>query len=329
VTEGIEKMTNLPKYQDLPIFEGTGEHHAWGVWGQNDELGMINLLTPDRVKHAASLVRKGRVINIEPSKGIPQYQSPDKVTHTHHVNVSRHGRSDYVDGWQLHGGWGHLDSFQHFRYRQYGYYGGRQDEDIDRDKVLGIHKWAEHGIVGRGVLVDVAGYLERQGQPLDPSRRFYIGIDLIEKVLADQRVSIEPGDIVLLRTGWQKWYFSLNAEEKASYGGLEGHHKDIDFAVLDRRQETAAWLWDHQVVAIWGDNGAVESHSLGDPEQEGTGSNHQRLLAMMGIGIGEFFTFEDLAADCAEDGIYEFMVTAKPVSLPMAAGSPAHAYAIK
>ena len=327
-------MAKLPQYTELPIFEKTGERHAWGVWGKDDQLGMVNLLTPERVKHAASLVKKGKIINIEPSKGIPQFSSPSKVTHEHHINVSRTGRSDYVDHWNLHGGWGHLDSFRHFRYREFGYYGGRQDEDLDRDVSNGIEKWAQHGLVGRGVLIDVARHLEQHGQTLDPNKRFYIGHQLIETVAKEEKVTFEPGDVILLRTGWLKRYQSLTPKEKGAFDsslpeGERSHIDFIDFIVLDRFQTTAAWVWDHQLVAIWADNGAVESHSLGDPVVEGKGSNHHRLLALMGIGIGEFFDFEELSEDCAQDGVYEFMVTAKPVNIPGACGSSANAYAIK
>ena len=61
------------------------------------------------------------------------------------------------------------------------------------------------------------------------------------------------------------------------------------------------------------------------PVFEQTGEHY----ALMGMGSGEFFIFEELAEDCAQDGVYEFMVTAKPVNIPGAVGSPAHAYVIK
>ncbi len=324
-------MAKLPKYDKLPIIEKTGERHAWGVWGKDDQIGMVNLLTAGRVKHAASLVKKGKIINIEPSRGIPEYTSPTKVQYELHITRSRTGRSDYVDHWSLHGGWGHLDGLGHFRYREFGYYGGRQDEDLDNKGMNGIEKWAQHGIVGRGVLIDVAHHFEKLGQPLDPGKRFYIGHRLIETIAKEEKITFQPGDIILLRTGWRKWYLSLTPEEKGAFDtSVPGHEeRDIDFAVLDRFQSTAAWLWDHQAVAIWADNGAVESHTLGDPALEGKGSNHQRLIALMGIGIGEFFDFEELSQDCAQDGVYECMVTAKPVNIPGATASQANAYAIK
>ncbi len=55
---------DLPSYNELPVFEKTGERHAWGVFGAGDQLGTINLLTPERVVAASKLVRTGRVINL-------------------------------------------------------------------------------------------------------------------------------------------------------------------------------------------------------------------------------------------------------------------------
>ena len=320
----------IPKYSELPIIEKTGERHAWDVRGKDDQLGMVNLLTPERVKHAASLVKKGMVFNIEPSRGIPEYTSPTKVRYGLHINRHRTGSNDYVDNWPLHGSWGHLDGLGHFRYREFGYYGGRQDEDLDKGE-LGIEKWTDHGFVGRGVLIDVAHHFEKISQPLDPSKMLYIGPALIEDIAKEENLRFQPGDILLLRTGWRKWYLGLTPEQKGAFDtSLPGHEEgEIDFAVLDRFQTTAAWICDHQMVAVWADNGAVESHRLHDPELEGRGSNHQRLIALMGIGIGEFFNFEGLSQDCAEDGIYECMIACKPVNIPLATGSPAHAYAIK
>ena len=95
-------------------------------------------------------------------------------------------------------------------------------------------------------------------------------------------------------------------------------------AGLDNSRDTAAWLWDHQFVSLWGDNQAFEAQPA-----PGSDFQHRRILALFGMGIGELFTFEELSQDCAQDGVYEFMVSAKPENIPGLVGSPAHAYAIK
>ena len=57
-------MSTIPKFAQLPIVGSTAERHAWDVFGRSDQLGTVNFLTPERVKQAATLVRTGRVINL-------------------------------------------------------------------------------------------------------------------------------------------------------------------------------------------------------------------------------------------------------------------------
>lgn len=318
---------DLPKYRDLPLFEGTDERHAWGVWGADDELGMLNLLTPEKVKHAASLVKKGRVFNLEPSRAIPHPASP-RAVYTHHISVSRTGRSDEAEHYELHGGMGHLDGLRHIRYARQGYYGGRQEEDLDETGLLGFDKWAQHGIVGRGVLIDWAGWAARHNQPFNIHEFVTIKPDLIETIAKEQNVAFQPGDIMVLRTGWMDWWLAMTPEQRLA--NIEDIQKNPPtpygrvMGGLDNTRETAEWLWDHQFVALWGDNQAVEAIPA-----PGSDFQHRRIIAMFGMGVGELFTLQELAQDCIEDGVYEFMVTAKPDNIPGLVGSPAHAYAIK
>ena len=94
---------------------------------------------------------------------------------------------------------------------------------------------------------------------------------------------------------------------------------------LDGARETAAWLWDQGISAVGADNHALEAlHVLREE-----GFQHRRLLPMLGIAIGEYFDLEELALDCAADGVYEFMLVSSPLNLPGGGGSPPNAYAIK
>ena len=243
-------MTDLPKFTELPAFERTGERHSWGLWGKDDQLGMVNLLTPERVTKAASLVRKGKVFNLEPSRSIPHPQRSKNEPYQHHINVRRTGRSDYVDGWELHGGMGHMDGLRHMRYREFGYYQGLQDEELDEKVMLGINLWADHGLVGRGVFLDIPRYFEKRGESVDPNDRLPIGPELMEAVAADEGVEFQPGDIMLLRTGWMRWYLSLSPEEReTTHGTVHPGDDGLHCPGLDASRETAAWLWDRSVLA--------------------------------------------------------------------------------
>jgi hypothetical protein len=90
----------------------------------------------------------------------------------------------------------------------------------------------------------------------------------------------------------------------------------------------AEYLWDHGVAAIAVDNPGVEPFGPGGIGEAGD-SVHTRVLALLGIPLGEFFDLDALADDCAADGVYEFMFTSKPLGIPGGLGSPPNAIAIK
>lgn len=324
-------MVDLPKYEELPLLEGTNERHAWNIWGKDDQLGMVNLLTPERVLRATRLVKKGKIITIEPSRDLPTAHMKPGQVYEHHMRTVEDRVNDttvvqpgeVVSGFPLHGGMGHLDGLRHMRYRQFGYYGGRQETDLADGHMLSLQNVARHGVVGRGVLLDVIGYMERHNRPMPPDQPFSITPDLLEAVAEEERVGFEPGDLMLIRTGWRRWYANL-PEERRSRLEIHPGEGGMDCPGLDRTQETAAWLWDHHFCWLLGDNHAVEQMRI-----LGSDFQHRRILAMFGMYIGEYMDFEELAADCGEDGVYEFMITLKPLNLPGGSGSPANAYVIK
>ena len=320
-------MPSLPKFGELPYVGETQERHAWEVFGSEDQLGSVNLLTPEKVKHAAGLIRTGQVFNLSLPLNFPitLYGGFRSKGYRHHIEVGRGGRDDYVDNFAMQGS-SQWDSLRHIRFREYGYYGGRQDGDLDEKGELGIEHWAQHGIVGRGVLLDGARYMETQQTPLDMTKKFEMDGDFLEQVAREQKVQLEPGDILILRTGWLEWYKSLDERGREALrdtlGIGEAPHACPGLAAS---QETAAWLWDRQIAAIAADNVAVEAL----PVDPAVGFQHRRLIALQGMPLGELLDVEELARACAQDGSYEFMLVAIPLNLPGGVGSPANAYAIK
>src|SRR4051812_29981886 len=317
----------LPPYSQLPAFEKTGERHAWGVFGDGDQLGTINLLTPERVLAASKLVRKGSVINLSMPLDFPKtlYHGETRSGYTHRMTTNRGGRDDVLDNFAMQGS-SQWDGLRHVRYREFGYWGGRQDEDLDGKGELGIENWAQHGIVGRGVLVDAVRYFEAQGKPLSPTQKVCITGGDIETITTGQGVELQEGDILLLRTGWLPWFRGLTPEQQeALRGRLNPGEDGLDMPGLDPSTETAAWLWDHRIAAIAADNPALEALRV-DAE---VGFQHRRLIPLQGMAIGELWDLEALALDCDADGVYEFMLVSAPLNVPGAVGSPCNAYAIK
>ena len=168
--------TGTPAYDDLPTMdEGSEERHAWDVWGRDDQVGAFNRLTPEHVVAAARLVRTGKVINLDLPLNEPDPPLSDRTRFTHHIETGRQTRDDWLDGFYLQGS-SQWDALSHVRYRQYGYWGGRQDEDVNEGRECGIDQWAERGIVGRGVLIDAKRHYD-----CAPDERFPITGPMIEE----------------------------------------------------------------------------------------------------------------------------------------------------
>jgi kynurenine formamidase len=207
---------------------------------------------------------------------------------------------------------------RHVRYRDQGYYGGRQDEDLDHSGVLGIDGVATKGFVTRGVLVDIPRYMAAHDRPWAPLVKARVGVDLLEAILDWQSAPIRAGDVLLVRTGWlESWMarpVEQRVEDRPETPGLHPGH------------EMAGWLWNRGVVAVAADNVAVEPVPF---TEKGDGQLHFRLLPLLGIMMGELFKLEELAADCDADGVYEGLFVSAPLKLPRGVCSPPNAYLIK
>ena len=127
-----------------------------------------------------------------------------------------------------------------------------------------------------------------------------------------QGVTVTPGDIVLVRTGW--WARFLQTGDGAEPGA------GLDWTC-------ASWLHDHQVAAVAADNLMVENPVSG---VDGTIlPMHMLCLRDMGMMFGEYWNLTALAEDCAADGSYEFQLVAPPLSVTGGVGSPLNPIAIK
>lgn len=301
---------NLPSYDELPLIEGMDIRHAWDVFGADDTLGSINLLTDERVARAAELVKTGRRVSLDLPLDIPDPPLFGRQRFDHVVfALNRNEMDDRVDNFHLQGStqW---DALSHVRCREHGYWGGRTGDPTEGPNGLGIHHWVEHGIAGRGLLVDVAVD--------DPLGGEVIDVDAIEAALDRHRVVPEPGDIWCVRTGWPVAYRSLDAGERTAYAD------EPRFAGLRGTEAMARFLWNHHPAAICCDNPAVEVV----PGNPADGSLHRRMIPALGTAFGEMFDFEILAETCRTTDRATFLFTAAPLHIPNALGSPGNALAI-
>jgi kynurenine formamidase len=185
----------------------------------------------------------------------------------------------------------------------------------------GIHNLARRGIASRFVLADVARCREADRRPIDHAAGEALPITEVEAALAAQGTAAAPGDILLIRFGWTSWYESLGQGHRDALA--EG--RDFLAAGLEPGEATVRWLWDSGIVAVVGDNPALEAFPF-DP----VGRNlHSHLIALLGIPIGEMWDLSALAADCANDGRYTGLLTAAPLNVRGGVGSTANALALK
>jgi kynurenine formamidase len=300
------------------------------VWGPGDQLGTLNRLTPQVVAAAAGCVRTGERIGVslpldEPS---PPFFGRKAMTHSFYRMDAEVGWDDWLDGFYLQCS-SQWDGLRHIRSAD-GFYGGWNGDPSADPGPLGIQHWARPGIIGRGVLVDlaageIASDTGAAGEDYDPftARRFSVAD--IEAALAAQGVGIRTGDILCVRTGWTDKYLALGEQARAELAVALATPRDYTCAGLSGSEEISRFLWDSGVAAVAADNPAVETV----PADPTIGFLHGRLIPSLGFAIGELFDFSALAAACHADRRYDFLFTSVPLNVTGGVGSPANAVAVR
>lgn len=329
-----EAESPLPTYDELA--SATPPHSSWEVFGPGDQLGTINFLTPERVAAAARTIRAGRRFGLDYSiTAFEPYPTGTRRPIEHHVFANNEWhRDDWVDSFYLQSS-SQLDALRHIAHPEHGFYNGlAPGQNHERSTELGIHNWAAAGIAGRGVLLDLPRHFARHGVPYHPSETRAIGPETLDAVAETQGVDWRGGDLLLLRTGWAEHWLALTPEARrvAPWRRSPG---------LAQREAVLRWLWDREIALVAADNLAVEADPVVDsdfrtpgesPPEKGvdhSGMLHRPLIALLGMAVGELWKLDELAEDCAADGVYDFFLTCKPLNLPGGVGSPPNAIAIK
>lgn len=304
---------SFPPFDRLPLAEGTTMRHAWDVFGRADRLGTVNFLTPAARLAALGSVRSGETINLSLPLDQPDVPPFGRERLSHEVyaanDFSWGDRVAAMDP-QASSQW---DGLLHVSHGTAGLYGGRTGTALEKAD-LGIDSWARTGIVGRGVLVDVARHLGGD----DPLGGRAVTADDLRRMLESQGSELKPGDILCLRFGWLDGYRALAASDRAAFM----RRPSCDGLSAD--ESTAAFLWDARTTAIVADNPTVEAQ----PGDRTRGFLHHRLLTMLGMPLGELFDLDALAAHCHRTGDWDFLFTSVPWNLPGGVGSPANAVAL-
>ncbi len=319
-----EVRHRLPSYDELPVTAGAPPGSAWGLFGADDQVGTVNLMTPEKAVEAARLVRRGVTFPLNWDLALPRPALFNRGTYRQTIfsNSAIH-HDDILDNFypQASSQW---DGLSHMGHPQHGFYNGVRKEEITGrpGTKLGIEHWARRGMVTRGVLLDVARHCERSGQPVDGGATVRFPATLLEETRRAQGVEIRPGDVLLIRSGWMAWYLEAPEETRRHIA----HRPNLRAPGLAADAAMKRYLWDLHIAAIAADCPALEAWP---PDLEGDGFLHWTLIGLFGMPIGELWYLEELAADCARDGVYEFMFTSAPLHIVGGVGSPPNALAIK
>jgi len=291
----------------------------WGKWGAEDERGTVNYITPEKLVAAAQLVKKGKVFDL----GIPfDVNGPQpgggRINPVHLMSQTGDtqmfpGGFKYADDYifmPLQGS-SQWDSLAHVYYDDQIYNGfPAKSVTVVGAEHCSIDKLGKD-VIGRGVLLDIArlkgvDWLQ-PGEVITPAD--------LEAAEQAQNARVGSGDILLFRTGWRRFFLERKSatEFMAGEPGLG--------------QDCCEWLHEREVAVVCSDNWAIEVLPGEDPNA--LLQVHMVLIRDMGMTLGEILDFEELAADCASDGVWEFLFCAPPLKVSNAVGSPINPLAVK
>ena len=312
-------MTDLPRYRDLPLL-ANGVRSGWGVFGPDDSVGLMNLVTAESAAHAATLVRRGAVFPLDlPLDAIdPPFFQRGRARHRVLERRPGFGLDDVIDNYFPQAG-SQWDSLGHVPWERNTFYNGATSAEVIAGQRNTIDHWARRGIVARGVLLDVADAVAAAGGAGESTP---VTVGMLEAARAAAGLEFRSGDILLVRTGFLRWYGEQDAETRERQALRVG----ITTPGLEHSEAMVEYLWDAHVAGVASDTAGLEVF----PTEDGPfGGLHPILIGQFGMALGELWSLDALAADCAADGVFEFMLVSAPLNVPGGIGSPANATAIK
>ncbi|MFC8182080.1 MULTISPECIES: cyclase family protein [Nocardiaceae] len=311
------------------IAKAAERNRNWGKWGEDDVRGTMNYITDELRAAAGSLIKRGVSFSLSqsfdmdgPQKGWRRRTNPvhtmldtgtDAVAGIQGFPHGLGGADDVVSmPLQCSTQW---DGLGHIFDHGIAWNGRPADSVVTSlgDGVTGIETVA-NGIVGRGVLLDVGRQFGEDGELPDG---FAITTEHLKSTISAQGVTAEVrrGDLVLVRTGQLS---RVRREGWGEYAG--GAAPGLSFT-------TADWLHDSEIAAVATDTWGFEVR----PNEFDVAFQplHQVAIPNIGLFLGEMWDLDELSADCATDGVFEFFLTAAPIPVTGAVGAPVNPIAVK
>ncbi|MBI4457589.1 cyclase family protein [Candidatus Uhrbacteria bacterium] len=321
----------------------------WGDFGPDDQLGRVNLLTPENTLKAAQEVRVGRRFCLSLPLDIPTDNALNTKRHPPEFKaVIRDGHiafnlplakinprltevncDEAVLLYMQHStqwdGFAHMGSMfdadgdgnpEPVFYNGHGVLDG--EKGTPRFGTVGTHNLgmehlAKACLQGRGVMIDLAVHFGREHKP--------VGYDDLMRIMEADGIEVEEGDLVCMHTGY--------IDAVLEHGGTIPREmvRTICPAFDGWDDRLLQWITDSGLVALIADNRAVEFEHGGPKPEVPRGplyTIHELCLFKLGIHLGELWYLTELAQWLRENGRYRFLLTAPPLHLPGAVGSPAN-----
>ncbi len=344
---------------DGPRWKNRPPGSTWGDFGADDQLGRLNLITPEKVRQGVAEVREGRTFCLSLPLDLPGGNVLNPRRHPPAVRPTvRNGKPNlnyrliadnplhndvvsddlvvmhlqYSTQWDSLAHVGQMFDADGDGMAEPVYYNGYRpgthifgpelgvdagvpvglsnSRTTSAAKALGIENMAVHGLQGRGVMIDLYAHFGRD--------REVVGYDTLMRVLERDRVFVEKGDMVCLHTGFAQMLIDM--------GGKPDKDKvEHACAVLDGRDtRLLQWITDSGLAVLIADNYAVEAHpAVSHDGCCATLPLHEHCLFKLGVNLGELWHLTPLATWLRAHARYRFLLTAPPLRLPGAVGSPA------
>ncbi len=303
---------NVPR-MSLEEFEALFQEVCnWGRWGPDDERGTLNYITPEHVRAAAKLVSSGRRVSLAiPINTIAGPDNPNPAVRlmiqAHDVETGLGEPRFALDflGCACHGDCHtHMDALCHISYKGRLYNGKPASGVTSQGPMLQDVTAFAHGIVGRGVLLDIARL--RGVKWLEPGE--CVMPEEIEAAEQAQGVRVGEGDMLLFRTGHHRRRLRLGPWDNSYAGeGKAGLHPTAMRLLHERRVAVFLPDGDGEVVPSPVDGIAYPIHTL--------------QIVAMGMLCADSLQFEELVPLCEEQRRWEFMVVLAPLRLPRGTGT--------
>lgn len=322
------------------------------------QIGRLNLLTPARVTAAAKEIQTGEIVPLNLPLQVPNVPAFGREIFEHEIKPLSDAGVAYDDKYKMNTQSGtQWDGFRHIAHMPtQTFYNGTKAKDIEGPAAdpnkCGIHHWAEHGIVGRGILVDYWGYAQSKGiiygkasslnlflnsllTTLDPYEYHTISLSELQACAKAQGIDLRPaaqggdiqiGDMLFIRSGFISTYYTKSPDARAA-AALRPHNVGKDdgqrWAGVQQDEAMIDFLHDSYFAAVAGDAPSFEAW----PSHEEY-MLHEYILALWGMPLGEMFDLEKLAKTCREKNRWSFFVTSSPANCQGGVSSHGNALAV-